>query len=171
MSNFLSTPKLTLKNTILIKRRTEDFTTTIFLPQRYKYLTIAKGMRIYGPSTFSCLSFCFILLLSCNLLFLYFVFEACIVFLWFFFLVFLCMICFANIYNLKLLKKWTIKQEKILFKTRPSNTVSVKVLNFKIQFALFAQFLKYKSYKVQKMGTRAFGQLPPLSFHYIGYSH
>ena len=101
MSNFLSTPKLTLKNTILIKRRTEDFITNIFLLQRDKYLTFAKGMRIYGPSTFSCLSFCFILLLSCILLFLYFVFEACIAF----FSCFLCMICFANIYNSKLLKK------------------------------------------------------------------
>ena len=63
-------------------------------------------MQIYGPSTFSCLLFCFTLLLSCILFCLYFVFEVCIAFFYDFFLVFLqllFMISFAN--NLKLPKE------------------------------------------------------------------
>ena len=35
--------------------------------------------------------------------------------------------------------------------------MSAKVLSIKVQFV---QFLKCRSYKLQKMGTRAFGQLP-----------
>ena len=167
MRNFLSTPKLILKNTILIKRRKDDFTTNIFLPQRDINILQFQKECVYMDLQHFLVNY--FVLLCCWVVSFFSIF--CVWNLYCFFLIFFLFFCVwfflqISINNLKLLKEMDLKQEKILFKTRPSNTVSVKV-----QFVLFVQFLKCRSCKLQKMSIRAFGQLPTPSLLDIGYSH
>ena len=118
---------------------------TFFLPQRdINILQFQKEYVYMDLQHF--LVYYFVLL--CYWVVSFFFYILCLKFVLLFYAFFVWFFLQISINNLKLLKKWTIKQEKILFKTRPSNTVSVKA-----QFVLFVQFLKFftkSGYKNEK---------------------